>query len=78
MPLNEFMERRAKKEGKVTPKACIENLLKAIELGEVASVVFVARQPDGLIKTGWSNTIHTELLGLLECGKNHVLIDMSE
>jgi len=76
--LNEVLERRAKREGKVTPKACVDNLLKAIERGDVEAVVFVARQPDGIIKTGWSNTLHTELLGLLECGKNHVLFEMSE
>jgi hypothetical protein len=76
--LDEVLERRAKREGKVTPKACIENLLQAIERGDIETVVFVARQPDGIIKTGWSNTLHTELLGLLECGKNHVLYEMSE
>lgn len=76
--MNEVLERRAKREGKVTPKACTENLLKAIEHGEVETVVFVARQPDGVIKTGWSNTLHTELLGLLECGKNQILCEMSE
>jgi len=76
--VNEILERRAKREGKVTPKACVENLLQAIESGDVETVIFVARQPDGVIKTGWSNTLHTELLGLLECGKNHVMWEMSE
>ncbi|CAM3706826.1 hypothetical protein COLU111180_04140 [Cohnella lubricantis] len=76
--MDEVLERRSKREGKVTPRAVIENLLQAIERGDVETVVFVARQPDGLIKSGWSNTLHTELLGLLECGKNHVLCNMSE
>lgn len=76
--MNEVMERRAKREGKVTPKACIEHLLQAIERGDVETVVFVARSPNGIIDSGWSETKHTELLGLLECGKNQVLNEMSE
>lgn len=76
--MNEVLERRAKREGKVTPKACIEHLLQAIEAGGVETVIFVARSPDGAIHTGWSDTKHTELLGLLECGKDHVLYEMSE
>ena len=59
MPLNEVLERRAKREGKVTLRAVVENLLHAIERGEVETVVFVPRQTDGLIKTGWSNTLYT-------------------
>lgn len=76
--MNEIMERRAIREGKVTPKACIEHLMQSIEHGEVEAVIFVARSPDGNIHTGWSETKHTELLGLLECGKSHVLYEMSE
>lgn len=76
--MDEVLERRAKREGKVTPKAVAESLLQVIERGEVDTVVFVARSPDGAIHSGWSNTKHTELLGLLECGKNHVLCEMSE
>lgn len=74
--LDELRERRAKRQGNVTPKACIQNLLRAIELGEVESVVFVARQPNGIIRTGWSDTMHTELLGMLECGKFELIEDM--
>ncbi|MBU5673238.1 hypothetical protein [Paenibacillus brevis] len=76
--MNEVLERRAKREGKVTPKACIEHLMQAIEAGGVETVIFVARSPDGIIHSGWSKTQHTELLGLLECGKNHVICEMCE
>lgn len=76
--MNEVLERRSKRQGKVTPKACIEHLMQAIEDGGVETVIFVARSPDGNIHTGWSETKHTELLGLLECGKDHVLYEMSE
>lgn len=76
--MNEVLERRAKREGKVTPKACIEHLLHAIEAGGVETVIFVARSQDGIIHSGWSQAQHTELLGLLECGKHHVLYEMSE
>ncbi|AYB38540.1 hypothetical protein [Brevibacillus laterosporus] len=70
-------ELRAKKEGKVTPKALINNLLLAIEKDEVEGVVFVAKDKDGLIRTGWSDFESTEAIGLLECGKE-IINDMYE
>lgn len=64
---------RAKKEGRITPKAMITNLLQAIEAGEIKGVVFVAKTSDDEIETGWSNLQTTEAIGLLECGKAEVL-----
>ena len=78
LQVNELKEFKAKKEGRVTPKALIENLLIAIEKGEVESVVFVARSNDQEIKTGWSNFNSVEVLGLLACGQHEVISDMQE
>ncbi|REK54719.1 MAG: hypothetical protein C6W55_10315 [Thermobacillus sp.] len=74
--MNDILEHRAKREGRVTPRACVENLMQAIEMGLVDSVVFVARQPNGEIKVGWSDTLDTEIIGLLECGKHMVIREM--
>lgn len=76
--MDEVRERRAKKEGKVTPKACIQNLLEAIERGEVEVVVFVTKQPDGIIRTGWSEVLSTEAIGMLECGKDDIFLTMRD
>ncbi|WP_342512808.1 hypothetical protein MKY34_19705 [Sporosarcina sp. FSL K6-1522] len=78
MRVNELKEFKAKKEGKVTPKALIENLLMAIENGEIESVVFVARSNDQEIKTGWSDFSSVEALGLLTCGQHEVISGMHE
>ncbi|WP_289141436.1 hypothetical protein [uncultured Brevibacillus sp.] len=64
---------RAKKEGRITPKAMITNLLQAIEIGEIKGVVFVAKTQDDDIETGWSDVQTTEAIGLLECAKAEIL-----
>lgn len=71
--IEKIEELRAKKEGRITPKAMITNLLQAIETGEIKGVVFVAKTKDDEIETGWSNVKTTEAIGLLECGKAEVL-----
>lgn len=75
---NELKEFKAKKEGKITPKALIEDLLKAIENGEVDSVVYVARYNDRAIRLGCSDCDSTEALGLLTCGQHEIINDMYE
>lgn len=76
--MDELRERRAHKNGEVTPKACIENLLQAIDHGEVESVIFVTKMTDGVIKTGWSAILSTEAIGLLECGKDDIFNTMND
>ena len=71
--IEKIEELRAKKEGRITPKAMITNLLQAIETGEIKGVIFVAKTKDDEIETGWSNLQTTEAIGLLECGKAEVL-----
>lgn len=76
--MNDLKEFKAKKEGRVTPKALIENLLIAIENGEVESVIFVARSSEGEIKTGCSDFSSVDALGLLTCGQHDVINSMYE
>ncbi len=71
--LEEF---RKSKEGKITPKALIENLLANID--QVDTVTYVIRNKDGIIDAGWSETSHLQAIGLFELGKNRVIFDMGE
>lgn len=74
----DFHEKKAVFEGKVTPRTVIENLMQAIDEGMVESIVFVAKQPDGQVVTGWSNESCLHHLGLLKCGEAQVLKEMYE
>lgn len=76
--VKDFKELKAAKNGEVTPKALINNLNRAIEEGQIESVVYVVRLSDGEIRTGYSNVNQTEVVGLLECGKMNVFNDMYE
>ena len=72
----DFNDYKAIKEGKITPKILIENLLEAIEEGQIDSVVFIAKQNDGFITSGWTDMLHSEAIGLLEIAKLQVAKDM--
>lgn len=74
--MKDFTEYKAEKEGRTTPKACVENLLQGINMGEVDNVVYVARCKDGEIKCGYSEGNHLTLVGLLEVGKAMVIQTM--
>lgn len=73
--INEF---KAKKDGVITPKEVILNLLSAIEKGEIESVVFVAKDKAGYLHPGWSHLQLTEAVGMLECGKVEIIESMYE
>lgn len=75
-PMNEFLEHKAKKEGRTTTKKLTENLLKAINDDEVEFMIYVIKDKSGEIKAGWSESTHLQLLGLLETGKVIVTQDM--
>lgn len=64
------------KKGIITPKALTENLLRAIENGEVEELIYVAKGTDGIIRVGWAESTHLKLLGLLEVGKTYVIHEM--
>lgn len=73
MDLNEY---RAKKEGKVTVKECLKDLIDNLE--DIDAVVFVAKKKDGRILTGWSDVNHTEVIGMLHVSQSEVMNDMYE
>lgn len=76
--MNEINEYRAKKEGRTTPKELINNLMDAITSGEIDCVVYITRDKEGIIETGWSDIVHTEAIGLIEIGKQKLIDDMRE
>jgi hypothetical protein len=75
---NEISEKIAERKGKLTPRALVSHLLDAIDRGEVETVTYVVREPNGQIKNGYSEGQQTEVLGLLECAKYSVIDDMYE
>jgi hypothetical protein len=76
--MNEINEYRAKKEGRITPKELVKNLMVAIENGEIDCVVYITRDKEGIIETGWSDIVHTEAIGLTEVGKQRLIDGMRE
>lgn len=78
MQPNEISEKIAERKGRLTPRALVSRLLDAVDRGEVETVAYVVREPDGQIKNGYSEGQQTEILGLLECAKYSVLDDMYE
>lgn len=76
MKLVEIADVRAEREGVLTPKSVVTNLLDNID--KVQDVVFVVRNHDGQVLHGVSTMNHIESLGLFEVGKTFVLNDMWE
>ncbi|AEI40917.1 hypothetical protein [Paenibacillus mucilaginosus] len=61
------------------PRALVHHLLSVIEDDDtVESIVYVARMKDGTIVSGWSDLLHTEVIGLLEVGKLQAVKEMWE
>jgi len=73
--LNEY---RAKKEGKVTPKKLVENLMQYVEENECELMVCVIKTKSGDINTSFSHGFHSEHIGLLEIGKVQIIDEMRE
>jgi hypothetical protein len=72
--MNEY---KARKNGIVTPESLIENLLAAIERGEIEKVAFVVKKKDGEVRVGYSHGSQLEHIGLLQCGINEIIaVDM--
>lgn len=78
MEIVDLAEKKAKKEGKVTPKALIQNLLAAVERGEVVEVAYVAIDKDDVTRAGWSKMSTIKAIGLLEVGKDILIRNMEE
>lgn len=74
--MSDVNEYRAKKEGRVTPKQILSILEKKINDGEIESLCYVAKTKEGMVHAGWSDMLHTEVVGLLEVGKVEVIQDM--
>jgi len=74
--IKDFNEFKAEKEGIVTPKAVIENILIGIEKGWVDDIVVVVRTHEGSVTVGASNQDTLAILGLLEAGKFELINDL--
>ncbi|WP_152658288.1 hypothetical protein [Oceanobacillus sp. CFH 90083] len=71
-----FTEKKAEKEGKVTPHYIAHELLDAIEQGDVKQIVCITRNSNDEIIISYSDMLQTASVGLLECGKQLIMNDM--
>lgn len=71
-----FSEKKAEKDGVVTPKSLIEHLLQEIYKGNINNIVYSAIDKDGVIKAGHSDSEATQVIGMLECAKQDIIDDM--
>lgn len=78
MKIIDLKEKKASKNGEITAKALLETILKIVEKGDVEAIVYVTKNKNGVIATGWSVNESTAVIGMLECGKQIVLEDMYE
>jgi len=73
-----FSERKAMKNGEVTVKMVIDNLEEVHEKEGIKTIATVVRLDNDEVHILYSNTVTTEVVGLLECGKQQVINDMYE
>lgn len=62
--------------GEITPKTLLETIQKSVETEDIEAIVYVTKDKNGVIVTGWSVNDLTSVVGMLECGKRLVLDDM--
>lgn len=72
----DFNERKAIKNGEITIKSLTSSLSDAVERNDVKTVVYVTVDYSGNISLGYSDAEQTNIIGLLECGKQIVMDDM--
>jgi len=71
-------EAKARKNGEITVKMVIDNLEEVHEKEGIKTIATVVRLDNDEIYISYSNTVTTEVVGLLECGKQQVINDMYE
>lgn len=72
----DFREKKAIRDGVITPRASLEDTLDHVE--EIEMVISVIKTKDGTIKIVSSDGGSLEALGLLECAKVDVINGMYE
>lgn len=74
----DFSEVKAVKNGETTVKSLVENLMQAVEKGEIKNVAYVAQTDDDFLEIGCNDMPQTQAIGLLECGKGMIMGEMNE
>ena len=72
----DFNERKAMKNGEITVKMVIDNLKETREKEGIKTIATVVRLDNDEVHILYNNTVTTEVIGLLECGKQQVINDM--
>nr|BDD44723.1 hypothetical protein 4 [bacterium] len=74
----DFAEMKSRKNGELTPAYLAENLNSAAEDGKIKKLVYITVNDDGSISCGWSTMSNTETIGLIEIGKQNILVDFGD
>lgn len=72
----DFHEKKAIRDGVITPKASLEHTLRNVD--KIERVISVIKTSDGAILVSSSDGSSVEALGLLECAKVDVINGMYE
>ena len=72
----DFNEKLAEKEGRVTPKALLEDTLNNVN--EIDRIVIVIKDKEGIVSVCYSDGMQLQALGMLEVGKTDIINDMYE
>lgn len=72
----DFREKKAIRDGIITPRASLEDTLNHVE--DIEMIISVIKTKDGTIKVVSSDGKSVEALGLLECAKVDVINGMYE
>lgn len=74
----DLKEAKARKNGEITPTYLTENLALAAKEGRIEKIVYFSIDDDGVIRGGWSKMTTTELMGLIEIGKQQVIENIKD
>lgn len=72
----DFHEKKAIRDGVITPRSSLEHTLENIE--NIERIISVIKMKDGVILIASSDGSSVEALGLLECAKVDVINNMYE
>lgn len=68
---------RDRKEGKITVYTLVDDMVKAVQSGDIQALVYVVIDKDRNVMTAWSHNTITAL-GMLEVGKADIVNEMKK
>lgn len=72
----QLSEKQAEKQGIYTPYAVAKEQIEDIENGDIKHIIYITQNSDDEIAISCSALENTQVIGLLECGKQQIINDM--